>query len=336
MLLKWKLCICSIIVTVLHILTTQLILIQEFWDDLFDQFDQCHFINTYVNNYMSDINYQETIYMKSSGRLGNAIFNYASLYGIAKQANRTAVLVKDVTFVTIKFRILFPCLTLPLHWFYPIHFTNINEVQSNAFDKTFLQPFVEQNICCSFESWKYFYPKYAEQLRQELTLSSQVAQKSSLYLQKLINKWYNQQKLHYAGINNFTLVGVHVRRGDKVYNNRGYNLPDITYFKTAASYFKNKFVHVLFIVTSDDISWCKDNFKFQDFVFSVSNSEIMDMALLSQCNHTIMSVGTFGWWGGWLAGGEVVYYKDHIKPGSHLSLEYKDEDYFLPDWTPMS
>ena len=31
-----------------------------------------------------------------------------------------------------------------------------------------------------------------------------------------------------------------------------------------------------------------------------------DLALLSSCNHTLIGYGTFGLWGGFIAGGEVV------------------------------
>ena len=31
-----------------------------------------------------------------------------------------------------------------------------------------------------------------------------------------------------------------------------------------------------------------------------------DMAVMSLCNHTILSYGTFGYWSGFLAGGSVI------------------------------
>jgi hypothetical protein len=38
----------------------------------------------------------------------------------------------------------------------------------------------------------------------------------------------------------------------------------------------------------------------------------IDLALLSQANHSIMTYGTFGLWGGLLAGGQLACPKSHL------------------------
>ncbi len=45
------------------------------------------------------------------------------------------------------------------------------------------------------------------------------------------------------------------------------------------------------------------------------------MALLAACNHTIMSFGTFGLWGGLLAGGQVVLPREILNVKEGLELE---------------
>lgn len=42
----------------------------------------------------------------------------------------------------------------------------------------------------------------------------------------------------------------------------------------------------------------------------------IDLALLSQANHSIMSYGTFGMWGAFLAGGDVTVPESHRNEGS--------------------
>lgn len=37
------------------------------------------------------------------------------------------------------------------------------------------------------------------------------------------------------------------------------------------------------------------------------DSPELDLAVLAACNHSIMTLGTFGFWGSYLAGGEVLY-----------------------------
>ncbi|VDH94561.1 Hypothetical predicted protein, partial [Mytilus galloprovincialis] len=50
------------------------------------------------------------------------------------------------------------------------------------------------------------------------------------------------------------------------------------------------------------------------------------------CNHTTITVGSFGWWSGWLAGGEVTYFKWPATPGSGLETTMNYTDYFYTGW----
>jgi hypothetical protein len=53
-----------------------------------------------------------------------------------------------------------------------------------------------------------------------------------------------------------------------------------------------------------------------DTIILEGNSAPVDMATLSLTNHTIMTVGSFGWLIGWLTGGITVYYK---YPDGHVN-----------------
>ncbi|XP_060587992.1 uncharacterized protein LOC132743491 [Ruditapes philippinarum] len=57
-----------------------------------------------------------------------------------------------------------------------------------------------------------------------------------------------------------------------------------------------------------------------------------DLAAMSLCDHMIISVGTFGWWGGWLAGGSVIYFNGYPKPGSEISKYFVKDDFYPPFW----
>ena len=80
-----------------------------------------------------------------------------------------------------------------------------------------------------------------------------------------------------------------------------------TYFTHAMEYFKQKYNRVQFIVTSDDLAWCKDNILGEHIAYSTHNYTI-DLAILSLSDHIIISLGTFSWWAGWLCKGTTVYY----------------------------
>ena len=69
--------------------------------------------------------------------------------------------------------------------------------------------------------------------------------------------------------------------------------------------------------------------------FSPGLSPEFDLALLAQCNHSIMTLGTFGWWGAWLAGGDVIYFNHSMKEGSRIGKVWINEDFFWPTWIGM-
>jgi len=70
--------------------------------------------------------------------------------------------------------------------------------------------------------------------------------------------------------------------------------------------------------------------------FSVKHNTSHDLALLANCDHSIMTTGTFSWWAAWLANGITVYYTDFPRPGSILSTRMRSKDFFRPDWIGMN
>ncbi|CAG2256968.1 FUT1_2 [Mytilus edulis] len=122
------------------------------------------------------------------------------------------------------------------------------------------------------------------------------------------------QKRNIKSRQNITLVGVHIRRGDKVGNNDGFNIATPDYLNRSVNYYVTKYKFVLFIVISDGMKWSKDNMPSHVPIEYVSlGKRDLDMATVVACDHTIMTIGTFGWWIGYLTNGEVVYLKDAAK-----------------------
>ena len=46
-------------------------------------------------------------------------------------------------------------------------------------------------------------------------------------------------------------------------------------------------------------------------IYSDCRLTITDMAIMSLCDHIIITAFTFGWWGAWLSKGNVVYLHDY-------------------------
>ena len=133
-----------------------------------------------------------------------------------------------------------------------------------------------------------------------------------------------------------TTVGIHVRRGDiadqedKVHF--GHLVPSANYFTKAMKYMRAAHGHVVFLVASDDYTWARQNIVEGDVVFVEPATPEVHMATLSKCNHVIMSVGTFGWWAGFLSGGDVIYYSTPYKVGSAVYEGYSRGDYYPDSW----
>ncbi|XP_014667527.1 PREDICTED: uncharacterized protein LOC106809082 [Priapulus caudatus] len=72
-----------------------------------------------------------------------------------------------------------------------------------------------------------------------------------------------------------------------------------------------------------------------DVVFVGTDDPLVDMCALSDCDHVIMTVGTFGWWAGFLSGGDVIYFAQPTWPGSMYDNELIVEDYYRPEWIGM-
>jgi galactoside 2-L-fucosyltransferase 1/2 len=65
--------------------------------------------------------------------------------------------------------------------------------------------------------------------------------------------------------------------------------------------------------------------------FSVGNSASADLAILSSCNHSVVTAGSFGWWAAWLANGYTVYYGNY-PPFDRVNLTSHARDYIPTNW----
>ena len=92
-------------------------------------------------------------------------------------------------------------------------------------------------------------------------------------------------------------VSMHVRRGDFLQLNSKHPVQQLKYYQQALEHFSDK--EYKFLVFSDDIKWCKDNFS-DKFIFIENNTDYIDLFLMSLCNHNIIANSSFSWWGAWL------------------------------------
>jgi len=102
----------------------------------------------------------------------------------------------------------------------------------------------------------------------------------------------------YGNILSLDTCSIHVRRGDYVGVQNYHPVQPISYYERAVKIVGDD-KH--FLVISDDINWCKENFTFlKNKTFSSNNLDYEDLYLMSMCNNNIIANSTFSWWGAWL------------------------------------
>ncbi|XP_027632276.1 galactoside 2-alpha-L-fucosyltransferase 1 isoform X2 [Tupaia chinensis] len=268
-----------------------------------------------------------TIYPE--GRLGNQMGQYATLWALAQLNGRQAFILPSMhaTLAPV-FRITLPVLApevdsstawreLKLHDWMSEQYAHLKE------------PFLKlSGFPCS---WTFFH-HLRDQIRREFTLHDHLRAEAQHLLRRL--------RLGRTGDHPSTFVGVHVRRGDYLHimpqHWRGV-VADRTYLQQAMDWFRVRHKAPIFVVTSNGMEWCRENIDTSqgDVVFAGNGLEgtpEKDFALLTQCNHTIMTIGTFGFWAAYLAGGDTVYLANFTLPDSKFLRVFKPKAAFLPEW----
>ncbi|XP_037796617.1 galactoside alpha-(1,2)-fucosyltransferase 2-like [Penaeus monodon] len=247
------------------------------------------------------------------GRMGNIMGEYATLWALKHIYNATVLVMPGMK----KKLSCFPSLSLPdcpdgcntTGWKRMgrtggISHYNFTKIENAAAGLSGPGTFVLTN--CLFEI--HLFNFFKEDLRREFTFAEEIQRKVRESLANVQQEWQS--------INNSTvlpvLVGFHVRRTDyakHAFRIFGGKLPGTIYFTRALNYYRRKFSNdVAFVVASDDMAFVRMKLgNHSDVYFSAGASPFEDMALLSSCNHSIVTLGSFGFWTGYLAGGEVVY-----------------------------
>ncbi len=248
-----------------------------------------------------------------NGRLGNQLFQLASLAGLANKHKRK--------------------LKLP-DWQYSDVFKNynnyadtdkleinkyfqINEVKPGytISDNEFVKKIAIYNINGYLQSYKYF---------ENININ---------HLLEFDEKFVEAVRFKYDIANVFKreTIAIHIRRGDYVDNPNYYQLP-IKYYITALLSIDDWREHNI-IVFSDDIEYCKVHFQCLDNVYFAEGNEIQDLCLMAQCNKFILSNSSFSWWGAMLSLNRTLV----LRPSFHFAgalnkTNFNLGEYYPADW----
>ena len=221
------------------------------------------------------------------GRLGNQMFQYAALRGIAAHHN---------------YEFCIPESDFQNSWqdhqlFRAFELTNLKHkkfLPGNYYQEPhfhYSQEYVEQcpdniNIYGYFQTEKYF-KNIEKSIRKDFTFKNQII---------------NSCK---SDFNFEQIISLHVRRTDYIEKTHEHPLCSVDYYEKALGQFDPTLPVIIF---SDDVYWCKNQelFSSDRFIISENNSNVIDMCLMSLCSHHIISNSSFSWWGAWLSGSSNV------------------------------
>ncbi|XP_048646558.1 galactoside 2-alpha-L-fucosyltransferase SEC1-like [Marmota marmota marmota] len=269
--------------------------------------------------------------INSKGRLGNQMGQYATLYALAKLNGRPAYVPAQMhSMLAPIFRITLPVLhsvTAQSVLWQNYHLNDWMEEQYRHIPGRYVRL---MGYPCSWT----FYHHLRQEILQEFSLHEHLREEAQQFLQALqaSQAW------------RMTFVGVHVRRGDYIRVMpqvwKGV-LADRGYLQQALDWFRARYRSPLFVVTSDDMAWCRQSIDSSrgDVVFAgngLQGSPAKDFALLTQCNHSIITVGTFGIWAAYLTGGDTVYLANFTLPNSPFHMVFKPQAAFLPEWVGIA
>ena len=219
----------------------------------------------------------------TNGRLGNQMFQFSTLYSVAKQLNTSMFLPTESTDDFRQWNLeKSNCSFLDRKSFGNLYYRSITQKFSEPyFHYSDLTAKDNTDFHGYFQSEKYF-ENYKTEL-QELFLP----------------KTKSATCVHYERLMaDNRSVSIHLRRGDYVgKSNYHTDLSSTSYYEDAIQLFAER----NFVVFSDDNEYAKLRFKhLPNVTFVEGTTPVEDIYLQSVCFGNIVANSSFSWWGAWL------------------------------------
>lgn len=269
--------------------------------------------------------------------LGNRMFVYASLYGAAKKNNKTAYIpMQDADYALDK---MFKVSILPTRSNESFNWAGQGENGCCRYDKgsTALPCNRNVNFWGFRQSWKYF---DKEDIKREFSFLPHIENPCMDVLRNISIEFKCTESVKCI------FIGAHMRRGDFTDPGKqsfGHSPATTDYLHRAVEYFDTHMSYstpfkLVYVIVGNDYVWNLNstrNITKNALTVWKPNTREMDLCILTKCNHTIISAGSYGWWAGYLADGNATYMKNQCRPGSSLCNEFTMEDYIVPEWVAL-
>ena len=259
------------------------------------------------------------VIMRIKGGLGNQLFQYASVYALAKRLNQKLVFDPSFTANMTARGYKLPLLQVDTD---EVIYTEqlpkkVNRLKNLYINKAFRVLNIPKHNCGKFVYWLEtrdewqpdFFTIQAENLYVDGYFQSEEYFKQyRAELLKQIQPKYEPEDEYLKVLNDIrkcNSVAVHVRRSDfKKDNCEFHYLLDEAYYKRAIEKIRSSVKNPTFFWFSDDMNWVKEHIGASgDFRFvsiRTEHGDIDDMMLMKNCKHIITANSTFSWWAAWL------------------------------------
>jgi galactoside 2-L-fucosyltransferase 1/2 len=256
------------------------------------------------------------------GRLGNHMFEYATLMGMAHRFNMTPIIPPDIDILDVfKIPTIQGDTSLLRN---PITYTEERAAKYYpGFEK--IDPTRDAYLDGFLQSWKYYEHIRKDLLDKYFVLYDNLQKAASNYISNVLKE---------KNLEGAQIIGIHVRRGDFVRQRvKGFTVAPIPYYYRAMAYFRKKYTKVLFIICTNDLIWAETNLDDgPDIHYSHETDAALDLAIMINCNHMIITSGSYSWWAGYLVRGEVIYYLGYPQPNTKIGNLTVKEDYYPSYW----
>lgn len=263
------------------------------------------------------------------GNLGSQIQQFASLYAIAKKTNKKIIFTESV--LNKGFGLKFnEVLDIPIE-IKPDDFIKdfvnyrVNDSVEIDYSVFGLSPHINYNIEGRFDLFKYWFDDFKQDI-------SEWKWKSSYFLEA--KSQYDKIKIPQK-----ETVSIHLRRGDYLLPQHDHFCKlDNDYYGKALEVFFNDFDKYQFLIFSNDIEWCKENFIEEgECVYFVEPSiDYNDLILMSLCDHNIIANSSYSWWAAFKnqnLNKKVYCPQNYLKNYSPWS--YINKNYYPKEWNSI-
>jgi hypothetical protein len=239
------------------------------------------------------------------GRLGNQMFQFASTLGVA---NRLGFEARFPIENCLNYQESGPfdpnvgrcmpvkcdltdCFNIGMEYFIPErHISRGSSYHENEFGYNKETQSLQDDCSLGgyFQTEKYF-SEFRDLILSQFDFRSSYKTPAEDYIQTIRNE-------HKDAV----IASIHVRRGDYVMFPDHHPPCSFNYYNSAIEELRIANEKVVYLIFSDDIDWCRSEFKDPSYIISDLGNPYVEMCAMSLCDHNIIANSSFSWWGSWL------------------------------------